>query len=211
MAQDSKPVVVVTGFQPFGGLKTNPALEAVMALPDEMDGIAIRKVEVPVVYARAGRTVLDVVEETGPVAVVLVGQAQGRSAVTVERVAVNIDDCAQPDNAGEVRAGVPVRPDGPAAYFSTLPLREAVRAVCDAGVPAAVSDSAGTYVCNHLMYEVLDALNGRPGIVAGFVHVPLMHSQVIQEGLTGQPSLSLRDITTALEALVRAVAEPLDL
>lgn len=205
------PVVLVTGFGPFGGLSSNPALEAVRLLPERIGGADVRTCAVPVEYGRAVDAVWAHVEAERPDAVVLVGQARGRTAVTVERVAINVDDCAAPDNAGVVRCDEPIRADGPAAYFSTLPVRAMVEGMRAAGVPAQVSDTAGTYVCNHLMYGVLDrcARQGSP-MRAGFVHVPLMHAQVVgEEGLRGEPSMALDDIVRALEAGVEAVVRTL--
>ena len=205
-----RPTILVSGFQPFGGLTTNPALEAVMALPAEIGGASIKTVEVPVTYAHAAQTVLRAVETVAPQAIVLVGQARGTTALSIERVAINVDDCAVPDNAGELRSGVRVRAGGPAAYFSTLPITDMVRACTAAGVPAALSNSAGTYVCNHLMYEVLDALAmSGASIQAGFVHVPLMHTQVTREGLAGEPSMALATIVEGLTAAIDAVAQTL--
>lgn len=202
--------VLVSGFQPFGGLATNPALEAVMALPNEIGGARIVKVETPVTYAHAGQVVMRAFEEERPDAVVLVGQARGTTALSVERVAINIDDCVSPDNAGEVRSGVPVRAGGPAAYFATLPIGDMVRACTAAEIPAAISNSAGTYVCNHLMYEVLDGIAvAGSAAQAGFVHVPLMHAQVTREGLAGEPSMALSTIVRGLEVAIEAIVQGL--
>ncbi len=201
--------IVVSGFEPFGGLATNPALEALSLLPAEVAGHKVVTVAVPVEYARCVERVMAAVEEHDPIAVVMVGQARGRAEVTVERVAVNVDDAVSPDNAGEVRRGTPVNPAGPAAYLSTLPVRDLVEKARAAGVPTDVSDTAGTYVCNHLMYGVLDELAAtgrRERVAAGFVHVPLMHSQVIGENIHGEPSMAIGDIARALEAMVEELA-----
>lgn len=205
-----KPTILVSGFQPFGGLASNPALEAVLALPSEIGGASIKKVETPVTYAHAASVVMRAFAEEKPSAVVLVGQARGTTALSIERVAINVDDCSAADNAGEVRSNVPVRAGGPAAYFSTLPIVDMVRACVAAQVPAAISNTAGTYVCNHLMYEVLDALaQESSNVVAGFVHVPLMHEQVTREGLAGEPSMALGTIVEGLTAAIEAVAQSL--
>lgn len=203
--------ILVTGFEPFGGLAENPALEVLKLIPAEVGGAAVRTSAVPVEYGRAVPHVLDAMA-AGPVdAVVLVGQARGRTALTVERVAINVDDAAAADNAGDVRRDEPIRADGPAAYFSTLPVRAMVEASRAAGVPAEVSNSAGTYVCNHLMYGVLDevARRGLP-VRAGFVHVPLMNAQVVTDpGLRGEPSMGLDDIAAGLRAMIETVAHGL--
>ena len=201
--------ILVSGFEPFGGLATNPALEVLSLLPPEAAGHAVQTVAVPVEYGRCVERVMAAVEEYDPIAVVMVGQARGRAEVTVERVAVNVDDATVPDNAGEVRRGMPINPAGPAAYLSTLPVRDLVERACAAGVPTDVSDTAGCYVCNHLMYGVLDALaaSGRADrVAAGFVHVPLMHAQVIEGGIHGEPSMAIADIARALTAMVEDLA-----
>lgn len=199
--------VLVTGFEPFGGLASNPALEVLRLLPRTVGHVTVETCAVPVEYATAVDAVWEKAEQVDPAAIIMVGQARGRSAVTVERVAINIDDCASPDNAGTVRVDLPIRPDGPAAYFSTLPVRRMVEAMRGAGVPAELSDTAGTYVCNHVMYGVLDRCARRGNAVrAGFVHVPLMHAQVVGEGLRGEPSMAVEDIARALTAGIEAVA-----
>lgn len=210
MMNAARPTILVTGFQPFGGQEVNPALEAVRELPEQIGDARIVRVEVPVTYQQAFDPVCAAIEEAEPQAVVCVGQAAGRSCVTVERVAINVDDCEQPDNAGTIRCDVPIAEDGPAAYFATLPVRDMVRAIEAAGLPAAVSDSAGTYVCNHLMYLVLDyAAQKRPGMLGGFVHVPLLHEQTIRGEMRGKPSMSKSDIVTSLTAALEALAQVL--
>lgn len=210
MMNATHPTILVSGFQPFGGQEVNPALEAVRALPEQIGGARIERVEVPVTYRQAFEPVCAAIEEVEPQAVVCVGQAAGRSCVTVERVAINVDDCEQPDNAGTIRCDVPIDEAGPAAYFATLPVRDMVRAIEAAGLPAAVSDSAGTYVCNHLMYLVLDhAARKRPGMLGGFVHVPLLHEQVIRGEMRGKPSMSKADIVASLTAALEALAQVL--
>ena len=199
--------ILVTGFQPFGGQDVNPALEAVRALPAQVAGAEILRVEVPVTYEHAAATVAAAVAEHEPDAVVCVGQAAGRPCVTVERVAINVDDCEAADNAGVVRADVPICAEGPAAYFASLPVRDMVRAVEEAGLPCRISDSAGTYVCNHLMYSMLHlAACERPSMLAGFVHVPLLHEQTIRGDMRGKASMSKQDIVASLTAMLGAVA-----
>ena len=206
----TNPTILVTGFQPFGGQDVNPALEAVRALPEEIAGARIVQVEVPVTYRQAFEPVAAAIEEFSPDAVVCVGQAAGRPCVTVERVAINVDDCEQPDNADTIRCNVPILEDGPAAYFATLPVHELVRAIEAAGLPAQVSDSAGTYVCNHLMYLVLDhAARKRPGMLGGFIHVPLLHEQTIKGDMRGKPSMGKADIVASLTAALTALAKVL--
>ncbi|MBM6999284.1 pyroglutamyl-peptidase I [bacterium] len=203
--------VLVTGFEPFGGQRVNPALRAVSALPETVAGARVVTLRVPVTYEEAVPTVRRAMDAVAPDAIMLVGQAAGRPDVTVERVAINVDDAVAPDNAGTVRCDTPIRADGPAAYFSTLPVRDMLRAMREAGVPASLSNSAGTYVCNHLMYGVLDEIaRAGGGAIAGFVHVPLLHEQVIAGGdMRGKPSMSPEDIARALTAAVEAIVRAL--
>ncbi len=205
-----QPTILVCGFEPFGGQPVNPAWEAVRSLPPQIGGARIETAAMPVVYDRVLETVRDAVGRSGASAVVLVGQAAGRPDVTVERVAINVDDCAEPDNAGAVRRDVPIDAHGPAAYFSTLPVRDMVDAMRATGVPASVSDTAGTYVCNHVMYETLHwAASEAPSLRAGFVHVPLLHSQALDPSMRGKPSMALSDIAAALTAGLEVLAQGL--
>ncbi len=205
-----KPTILVCGFEPFGGQEVNPALEAVRNLPACIGGVHVETVAMPVVYDCVLETVRASVERLDAAAVVLVGQAAGRPDVTVERVAINVDDCPEPDNAGAVRCDVAIDPQGPAAYFSTLPVRDMVAAMCAAGVPASVSNTAGTYVCNHVMYATLNwAASSRPDLKAGFVHVPLLHSQALDKPMAGKPSMALEDIVKVLTAAIEALAASL--
>lgn len=167
--------ILVTGFQPFGKDTINPSYEAVKLLPDEIAGAQIVKYEIPVVFRKGGAMVRDLVRKEMPNAVVLVGQAGGRTAMTVERIAVNCEDCPSglPDNEGNVPQGEKIEADGPDGIFATLPIKAMVAAMVKNGVPAMISDSAGTYVCNDLMYHLLYLLKTEfPRIRGGFIHVP---------------------------------------
>jgi len=196
--------VLVTGFEPYGGETTNPSWEAVRLLPDEIRGIVVRKLEVPVVFGLSATVVLDAMRETHPDVVVCVGQAAGRAGLTVERVAINVADSTASDNDGAAPADEPLVQGGPAAYLATLPLKACVAAAREAGVPASVSDTAGTYVCNQLMYRVLhEQATGRAGgFEGGFVHVPLACSQTLDR--PSAPSLPVSTMAMGLEAIVRA-------
>ena len=149
--------VLVTGFQPFGKETMNPSFEAVRLLPDEINGAQIVKAEIPVVFRKGGNEVQKLVRQENPDIVLLVGQAGGRSSMNVERVAINCEDCPSgfPDNEGNCPQGEKVYEDGPDGYFSNLPIKAMVKNMMDHGVPAAVSNTAGTYVCNDLMYHLL--------------------------------------------------------
>ena len=199
--------ILLTGFDPFGGEPVNPALEAVKLVRIDDPDLEIIKLEVPTVFGDSVATVVAAVAQHKPDAVVCVGQAGGRFAVTPERVAINISDARIPDNAGNKPLDEPILPDGPAAYFSTLPVKAMVAAIREAGIPASLSNSAGVYVCNHLMYGVLHAAATRfPGMRAGFIHVPYIPEQAARKG-GNVPSMSLETIARGLEAALRAVRD----
>lgn len=196
--------ILLTGFTPFGGESINPALEAVMRVKTSDSAVEIIPLKVPTVFSLSAETVIAAIEKHRPDAVICVGQAGGRSTVTPERVAINLDDARIPDNEGAQPVDAPISPEAPAAYFSTLPIKAIVQAIRAAGVPAGISNSAGTYVCNHLMYSVLHyAAQVRPELRAGFIHVPYIPEQTAGKNL---PSLPLEDIVRALEAAVGTVA-----
>lgn len=197
--------ILLTGFDPFGGETVNPALEAVKRV--QCPGLSVIPLEVPTAFGRAEETVIQAIMAHQPQLVICVGQAAGRAVITPERVAINVDDARIPDNAGAQPQDRPIDPAGPAAYFSTLPIRAMVQAIRQAGVPADISNSAGTFVCNHLMYSVLHyAAKACPGLRAGFVHVPCIPAQTEGSAL---PSLPLEDIVRGLEAAVLAAAQAL--
>ena len=191
--------VLVTGFAPFGGEPVNPSWQAVSLLGARRDDIAA--VELPCEFAASLPALRAAVEEHKPSLVVCVGQAGGRLDITPERVAVNLIDARIPDNAGEQPVDVPVVPDGPAAYFTTLPVKACVAAIRAAGVPASVSHTAGTYVCNQVFYGLMHLLSTLPDVRGGFVHVPYSPEQVAASGKAA-PSLGVDRIADALEALV---------
>ncbi|MCQ9333248.1 pyroglutamyl-peptidase I [Corynebacterium phoceense] len=183
--------IVVTAFDPFGGQRVNPAQLAVAELPSRIAGADIVRF---IVLTRFGTPLPDL---TLADAVLCVGQAGGRAQLTPERVAINIDDASIPDNAGNQPTGTPIVENGPAAYFATLPVKAMVAAIRDAGLPAALSNTAGTFVCNHLMYRTLHATAGT-ATRAGFIHVPYAPEQ-------GEPSLPVADITRGLVAAIEAI------
>jgi len=196
--------ILVTGFDPFGGEPTNPAWETVRRLPDTVDGAQIIKVQIPTVFGKSAEVTHDAIVEHDPDVILSVGQAGGRYGVNPERVAINIDDGRIEDNEGYQPIDVKIKDDGPNAYFSSLPIKAMVTAMRTAGVPAAVSNTAGTYVCNHIMYQVLYLIDREfPGKRGGFVHVPYTPQQVVDK--PGQPSLSVEDMTAALKAGLEAV------
>lgn len=198
--------LLLTAFDPFGGAAMNPALEAVKRVLDSVCGVEILKLEVPTVFDEAIAVVTEAIDANLPDAVLCVGQAGGRAALTVERVAINVDDARIPDNWGKQPVDRPIREDGPAAYFSTLPIKAMVASIREAGLPAAVSNSAGTFVCNHLMYGVLYHLEHRGmNARAGFLHVPFDPSQTEGRG-DNLPSMCREDMVRGIEAAIAVIA-----
>lgn len=197
--------ILVTGFTPFGGESINPAWLAVQALPDVIGGWQVHKAEVPTVFVASRACLTELVETLRPDAVICVGQAGGRDAVTIERVAINVMDAALPDNDGNQPQDVPVVPEAPAAYFATLPIKAMVAAMQAASLPAKVSNTAGTFVCNTLMYHLLHlGATKYPSMIGGFIHVPYVPEQVANKP-TGTPCMAAEDITQALTAAIQAI------
>ena len=196
--------VLITGFDPFGGEKINPAWEAVRALPDNIDGIEVVKLQIPTVFKKSAKKLFENIDSVKPDVVICVGQAGGRYEFSVERIAINVDDGRIPDNDGYQPVDSPVFEDGENAYFSTLPIKAIVEEVKKAGIPAAVSNTAGTYVCNHIMYSLLYYLNkNNLNIKGGFIHVPFIPEQVVEKKNT--PYMELTRITKALEISIKAI------
>jgi pyroglutamyl-peptidase len=203
--------VLLTGFEPFDDATVNPSWQAVRLVAKKPpDGVSLTSVLLPVVFGDAIERLRAAVEAADAEVVVCVGQAGGRPAVTVERVAINIDDARIPDNAGGRPVDEPVVAGGPAAYFATLPVKACVAAVREAGLPAAVSHTAGTFLCNHVFYGLMHLIaTERPAVKGGFVHVPYLPEQVTAGD---QPALPAHAIATALIAIVSAaVATTADL
>lgn len=197
--------ILVTGFEPFGGEAINPSWEAVRRLNGDMGDVRIERVLVPTTYADSIGTVIEAIDRLHPAAVMMVGQAGGRAELSIERVAVNCDDAQAPDNAGVLREDAPIVAEGPTAYLATLPVKQIVAGLRSAGFPAAVSNTAGLFVCNHLFYGVLDhIITHNLETRAGFVHVPFLPEQVV--GKPGTPSMSLEMIVAGLDRIVAVVA-----
>ncbi len=191
--------LLVTGFEPFGGEERNPSAEVVAVLPDAIGGAEIVKRILPVTRFEASRAVAEAVEAHRPDVVLSIGQAGGRGAVSVERVAINLDDYSIPDNGGNQPKEEPVVPGGPAAYFSPLPVRGMAEAIRAAGIPAEVSLSAGSFVCNHVLYSACHLLAERyPHARAGFIHIPFLPEQAASKP-GNVPSLPLEDAVRAVE------------
>ena len=187
--------LLITGFEPFGNCPKNPSWMAVEALPEQVGDYALRKLALPTVFGRAGTLVLEAAKAFDPDVILCVGQAGGRDAVTPERIAVNIRGARIPDNAGNQPRGASVAEDGPAAYFSTVPVMKMAQAIRDREIPATVSNSAGAYVCNDTLSPLLHAYAGTETRV-GFIHVPNTPE-------LGSPSLPLEKIIAALVAAIQ--------
>ena len=191
--------LLITGFDPFGGESINPAWEAVRLLPDVIRDFELVKLESPTVFGAAAQVVIDKAEEIHPDAIISVGQAGGRAAVTPEMVGINLRYASIPDNMGALPCDIPIAEGGPAAYFSTLPVRAMAKAICDAGLPGAVSYSAGSFVCNDVLYSLLHRFDGT-AVRAGFIHVPFLPEQTADK-----PSLPLEQTAAALRAAIEAI------
>lgn len=197
--------LLVTAFDPFGGEAVNPALEAVKLVPDQVAGAQIIKLEVPTVFGQSIQTLKQAMQEHRPDAVLCIGQAGGRFDITPERVAINLDDARIKDNQGNQPIDQAIREGAPPAYFATLPIKAMVEAIREAGLPASVSNSAGTFVCNHLMFGLLDLIATQfPGTRGGFMHVPFIPEQVARRPAPA-PSLSTVDIARGIQAALSAI------
>lgn len=196
--------ILVTGFDPFGGEPINPALEAVKGLADTISGAEIIKLEIPTVFGKSAEVVKAAMEKHHPDVVLNIGQAGGRFAISPERVAINIDDARIPDNEGNQPVDIAIQEDGAPAYFTQLPIKAMVTQMKEAGIPANVSNTAGTFVCNHIMYQVHYLIEKEyPAVKGGFIHVPYIPEQVIEKA--GQPFMSLTDMTKGLTAAIEAI------
>ena len=197
--------ILVTGFDPFGGEPTNPAIESVKRIDDNIEGAEIIKLEIPTVFHKAADVVEEKIKEVKPDVVLSIGQAGGRYGITVERVAINQDDARIEDNEGKQPIDVAIREDGAPAYFSTLPIKAMVEEIKKENLPASVSNTAGTFVCNHIMYQDLYLAEKYGEIKAGFIHVPYLTEQVVDKKDTA--SMSLEDIVKGLNAAIRAIVK----
>ncbi|MFA4646012.1 pyroglutamyl-peptidase I [Pyrococcus kukulkanii] len=193
--------VLVTGFEPFGNEKINPSWEAVKLLPDEIEGATVVKKLLPVTFNGVRRILPELILKEKPDVVISTGLAGGRPTITVERVAINIMDSTMPDNEGYKPEDEPIFDDAPTAYFSTLPIKKIVRALRENGIPALVSNTAGTYVCNTAMFTALHTIaKHKLNAKAGFIHVPYSHEQALDKP---RPSMALETIARAIEIAIR--------
>ena len=197
--------IIVTGFDPFGGETINPSIECVKALP-EIEGVELIRLELPTVFKESAKRLNEVINDVKPDAVLSVGQAGGRAGITMERIAINVDDARIPDNISQQPIDEAIQLDGEAAYFSTLPIKRIVKAIREAGISAEVSNSAGTFVCNHIMYQALfAATKADKPFKAGFMHIPF-----IPEQTADKPSLPLEESTKALQIAIETIRDYLN-
>ena len=196
-------VVLVTGFHPFGGETSNPSWDLCGLLPRTIEGMRVETLPVPCEFRRSIEVVAAAIERHHPSIVICVGQAGGRAHVSVERVAINVDDARIADNAGNQPIDEAIAANGPPAHFATVPVKAMAVAMRAAGVPAEVSNTAGTFVCNHLMYGVLHYLAASGSRArAGFIHVPYSERQVVNK--RGVPAMAVASMAKAIEAAIVA-------
>lgn len=192
--------VLLTGFEPFNNGQLNPSEQLVRKIKsDSVPGAHIMTAVLPVVFGEAAKSLLALVDEHEPDVIICFGQAEGRTAITPERFAVNLDDASIADNKGNIRIDQPIQVSGPTGYETTLPVKEIVASLKAEGIPAALSLSAGTFVCNHIFYELQYALKGK-AVQSGFVHVPLMNEQ--QEFFPGLFTMDVETMALAAKTMV---------
>ena len=192
--------LLITGFDPFGGQTVNPSWEAVRLLPGRIGAYEVTCLQIPTLFGEGARKVRSAAEALHPDVILSVGQAGSRRGVTPEVVGINLREARIPDNGGFQPVNVPIAPDGPAAYFATVPVRAMVDAMTAAGLPCALSYSAGAFVCNDVLYTLLHHYHGT-AVQAGFIHVPFLPEQAGDD----MPSMPLKDIVRALTLCVGAL------
>ncbi|GAB3091807.1 pyroglutamyl-peptidase I [Lysobacter terrae] len=205
MSADNLPVVLLTGFAPFGGEAVNPSWQAVQQLHDrQIGGHRIVARQLPVEFGASLEALRVAIRETKPALVLCVGQAGGRASMSLERIAINVDDARIPDNAGAQPIDSEIVAGGPAAYFTGLPIKAMLAALREAGIPAEVSQSAGTYVCNHVFYGLMHALRHRR-IRGGFVHIPYSPEQAARH--PDAPGLAVETVVEGLRIALQVALE----
>ncbi len=197
--------ILFTGFTPFGGETVNPSWEAVRQMADRLGDIIVLKQNIPTAFGEAAKEVAGAVRRYEPDAVICVGESGGRARIEIEKVAVNYRNASIPDNLGACPQDEPVCAGGPAAYFATVPVRKIAADICAQGIPACVSYSAGTYVCNDTFYSLMRLIDVEGlSVKGGFIHVPYLPEQAVGKG-AGTPSMALPLIVKALETAAAAV------
>jgi pyroglutamyl-peptidase len=202
--------ILVTGFDPFGGEKVNPSFEAVKLLPSTIAGAELVAIEIPTVYFKGSEAVENAIKQYKPDVVLCVGQAGGRSVISVEKVAINLAEAIIKDNEGNQPSDQPLKADGENAYFTTVPVKAMVNNIRKHGIPANISYTAGTFVCNNVMYDLLYLINKKyPEIKGGFIHVPFSPEQVV--GLANNsPSMPVTMVAKALEYAIEVIVTKVD-
>lgn len=197
--------ILVTGFDPFDKETTNPAYEAIKLIPDEIKGAKIIKLEIPTVFDKGANKAIDKMISEDVYAVLSIGQAGNRTSMTVEKVAINLIEARIPDNEGNQFFDKAIKEDGQTAYFATLPIKAMVEEMKKNNVPAHMSYTAGTYVCNEVLYQVLYAIESKKlNVKAGFMHVPFAQNQVLDKPV-GTPFMSLEMIAKGIEHAIEAI------
>lgn len=198
--------ILVTGFDPFGGEPINPAIESVKRLPDNIAGAEIIKLEIPTVRKKSLEKIEKAINEYNPDVILSIGQAGGRFDISIERVGINLDDFRIPDNEGNQIIDEPVFPDGENSYFVKLPVKSMVQNVQKNNIPASVSYTAGTFVCNHVLYGVMYLIEKKyKGKKSGFIHIPFLPQQVVDK--KNMPSMELDTIVKGLTAAIEAIVK----
>ena len=198
--------ILVTGFDPFGGEPINPAIESVKRLPDNIAGAEIIKLEIPTVRKESLEKIEKAINEHNPDVILSIGQAGGRFDISIERIGINLDDFRIPDNEGNQIIDEPIFPDGENSYFVKLPVKAMVQNVQKNNIPASVSYTAGTFVCNHVLYGVLYLIEKKyKGKKSGFIHIPFLPQQVVDKRNT--PSMELNTIVKGLTAAIEAIVK----
>ena len=198
--------ILVTGFDPFGGEPINPAIESVKKLPDNIAGAEIIKLEIPTVRKKSLEKIEKAINEHNPDVILSIGQAGGRFDISIERIGINLDDFRIPDNEGNQIIDEPIFPDGENSYFVKLPVKAMVQNVQKNNIPASVSYTAGTFVCNHVLYGVLYLIEKKyEGKKSGFIHIPFLPQQVVDKRNT--PSMELNTIVKGLTAAIEAIVK----
>ena len=198
--------ILLTGFDPFGGESINPSWEVVRRIPEKIKDAEIKKIQIPTVFKKSFEVLKNEIDSFNPDVVICVGQAGGRQGITPERIAINVDDARIADNENNQPIDFPIQKDGESAYFSTLPIKAMVDKMTESGFSASVSNSAGTFVCNHIMYQVLYyASKNHPSLKAGFIHVPFLPEQVKENNQ--YPSMKLEEMVEALTLCIETVID----
>lgn len=198
--------VLITGFDPFGGESINPAWEAVKGIQEKLGNIEVVKLQIPTVFRKSSELLFKEIDRINPDVVICVGQAGGRYDISIERVGINIDDGRIADNEGFQPIDTVIYEDGENAYFTNLPIKAMVEEIKGAQIPASVSNTAGTFVCNHIMYSLLYYINkNNLNIKGGFIHVPYIPQQVVEK--KNMPYMEISTITKGLEKAIEALAK----